>query len=88
MSTSEKRENFSKAKLCGRNANKGINTFADILIRYSRKSLKWTRMNSDNGNKRPEKMMTTHKALHSRDDIDFMYQEKKEEEDTSASKMT
>ena len=28
--------------------------------------------------------MTTHKTLHPRDDIDYMYQEKKEEEDSLA----
>ena len=36
---------------------------------------------------RTRKRMTTHKALHPRDDIDFMSQEKKEDEDSPAFKI-
>ena len=32
-------------------------------------------------NQRTRKLMTMHKVLHSRDDVDYMCQEKKEEED-------
>ena len=78
-----------ETKLCYRNIIKGINTWAILLVRYSGPFLKWSReelKQMDQKNK-TKKIMTMHKALHPRDDVDnYMYQEKREGEDLPALK--
>ena len=79
-----------ETKLNSSNLIKGINTWAVPLVRYSGPFLKWTRDELKQMDQRTRKLMTTHKALRPRDDVDRlnMYQEKREEEDLLASKIT
>ena len=72
-----------ETKLSGRNFIKGINTWAVPLVRYSGPFLKWTRDELKQMDQRTRKLMTMHKALHPRDDVDRLYEE---EEDLLASK--
>ena len=58
-----------ETKLFSRNIIKWINTWAVPLVRYSRPFLKWTR-ELKQMNQRTRKLMTMHKALHPRDDVD------------------
>ena len=73
-------------KLCCRNRIKRINTWVVHLVRYSGLFLKWTGEELKQMYQRTRKLMIMHKALHSRDDVDYIYQEKKEEEDSLALK--
>ena len=57
-------------KLSSRNLIKGINTWAVPLFRYSGPFLKWTRDELRQMDQRTRKLMTIHKALHPRDDVD------------------
>ena len=59
-----------ETKLSGRNLIKGINTWAVPLVRYSGPFLKWTRDELKQMDQRTRKLMTLHKALHPRDDVD------------------
>ena len=59
-----------ETKLSGRNLVKGINTWAVPLVRYSWAFLKWTRKELKQMDQRTRKLMTMHKELHPRDDID------------------
>ena len=59
-----------------RNLIKGINTF----VRYSRLFLKWTREKLKQMDEETRKLITMHKALHPRDDIDRLYVSRKERE--------
>ena len=65
-------------KLSSRNLIKGINTWAVSLVRYSEPFLKWTREELKHMDQRTRKLMTMHKALHSRDDVDRLYVSRKE----------
>ena len=67
-----------ETKLSSRNLIKGINTWAVPLIRYSGPFLKWTRDELKQMDQRTRKLMTMHKALHSRDDVDRLYVSRKE----------
>ena len=67
-----------KTKLNIRNLIKGINTWAELLVRYSGPFLKWTRDELKQMDQRPRKLMTMHKALHARDDVDRLYVSRKE----------
>ena len=67
-----------ETKLSSRNLIKGINTWAVPLVRYSGPFLKWTREELKQMNQRTRKLMTMHKALHSRDDVDRLYVSRKE----------
>ena len=67
-----------ETKLSSRNLIKGINTWAVTLVRYSRPFLKWTRDELKQMDQRTRKLMTMHKALHPRDDIDRLYVFRKE----------
>ena len=58
---------------------KGINTWAVALIRYSGPFLKWTRDELKQMDQRTRKLMTMHKALHPRDDVDRLYISRKED---------
>ena len=67
-----------KTKLSNRNLIKGTNTWAVPLIRYSGPFLKWTREELEQMDQRTRKLMTMHKALHPRDDVDRLYVSRKE----------
>ena len=65
-------------KLSNRNLMKGINTWAVPLVRYSGPFLKWTKDELKQMDQRTRKLMTMHKALYPRDDVDRLYVSKKE----------
>ena len=67
-----------ETKLSERNLIKGINTWAVSLLRYSGPYLKWTRDELKQIDQRTRKLMTMHKALHPRDDVDRLYVSRKE----------
>ena len=70
--------NLLETKLSSRNLIKEINTWAVSLIRYSGPFLKWTRDELKQMDQRTRKLMTMHKALHPRDDVDRLYVYRKE----------
>ena len=70
-----------ETKLSRRNLMKGINTWALPLVRYSGPFLKWTREELKQMNQKTRKLMTMHKVLHPRDDVDRLYVPKKKEEE-------
>ena len=59
-----------ETKLSGRNLIKGINTCAVPLVRYFRPFLKWIRDELKQMDQRTRKLMTMHKPLYPRDDVD------------------
>ena len=65
-----------ETKRSSRSLIKGINTWAVQLVRYSGPFLKWTRV--EQMDQRTRKLMTIHKALHPRDDVDWLYVLRKE----------
>ena len=67
-----------ETKLSSRNFIKGINTLAVLLVRYSRPFLKWTRDELKQMDQRTRKLMTMHKVLHPRDNVDRLYVSRKE----------
>ena len=67
-----------ETKLNSRNLIKGINTWAVPLVKYSGPFLKWTRDELRQMDQRTRKLMTMHKALHHRDDVDRLYVPRKE----------
>ena len=67
-----------ETKLSSRNFIKGINTWAVPQVRYSGPFLKWTRDELKQMDQRTRKLLTTHKALHPRDDVDRLYVSRKE----------
>ena len=67
-----------ETKLYSRNLIKGINTWTIHLVRYSGPFLKWIREGLKEMNQRTRKLMTMHKALHTRDDVDRLYVSRKE----------
>ena len=67
-----------ETKLNSRNLIKGINTWAVPLVRYSGPFLKWTREELKQMDQRTRKLMTMHKALRPRDDVDRLYVSRKE----------
>ena len=60
------------------NLIKGINTRSVPLVRYSGPFLKWSRDEHKQMDQRTRKLMTMHKALHPRDDVDRLYVSRKE----------
>ena len=66
-----------ETKLYGRNLLKEINTWVVLLVRYSGPFLKWTREELKQMDQRTRKLMTIHKTLHSRDDIDRLHVSRK-----------
>ena len=64
-----------KIKLYSKNL---IHTCAVSLVRYSGPFLKWTREKLKQMDQRTRKLMTMHKALHPRDDVDRLYVSRKE----------
>ena len=67
-----------ETKLCSRYLIKGINTWAVPLVRSSRPFLKWNRDRLKQMDQRTRKVVTMHKALHPRDDVDRLYVWRKE----------
>ena len=67
-----------ETKLSSRNLIKGMNNWAEPLIRYSGPFLQWTRDELKQMDQRTRKLMTMHKALHPRDDVDRLYVQRKE----------
>ena len=67
-----------KTKLCCRNLIKWINIWAVTHVRYTGSFLKWTREELKQMDKITRKLMTMHKALHARDDVDRLYVSRKE----------
>ena len=65
------RQNYS------RNFAKEINTSAVSFVRYSEPFLKWTR-ELKQMDQRTRKLMTMHKALHPRDNVDILYVSRRE----------
>ena len=63
--------NLLKTKLS--NLIKWISTWAVSLVSYSGPFLKWTREVLKQMDQRTRKLMTMHKALHPRDDVDSLY---------------
>ena len=67
-----------ETKLNFRNLIKGINTWVEPLDRYWGPFLKWTREELEHMDQRTRKLITMHKALHPRDDVDRLYASSKE----------
>ena len=67
-----------ETKLSSRKLIRGINTWAVPLVRYLGPFLKWTRDELKQMDQRTRKLMTMHKALHPRDDVDRLYVSRKE----------
>ena len=87
----EKIRTHGEKEINRRNLIKGINNWAIRLVKYSGPFLKWTREELKQMDPRTRKLMTMHKALHPRDDIDRLYvtkkkKKKEEEEDLLAVK--
>ena len=62
-----------ETKLSSRNLIKGINTWAVSLVRYAGAFLKWTRDELRQMDQRTRKLITMHKALYPRDDVDRLH---------------
>ena len=67
-----------ETKLNSRNLIKWINTWTVPHVRYSGPFLKWTREELKQMDQTTRKLMTMHKALHPRDDVDRQYVSRKE----------
>ena len=67
-----------KTKSCCRNITKGINIWAVAPVRYSGLILKWIKEELKQMDQRTRKLMTRHKALHPKDDVDRLYESRKE----------
>ena len=67
-----------ETKLSSRILIKGINTWTVTLVRYSGPFRKSTRDELKQMDQRIRKLMTMHKALHPRDDVDRLYVSRKE----------
>ena len=70
-----------ETKLNSRNLIKGINTCAVPLVRYSGPFLKRTRDELKLMDQRTRKLITMHKALLPKDDVDRLYVSRKEREE-------
>ena len=67
-----------ETKISSRNLIKRIDVWAVSLVGYARPFLKWTREELKQMDQRTRKLMTMHKALHSKDDVDRLYVSRKE----------
>ena len=59
-----------ETKLYTRNLIKGINTWTDPFVKYSGLFLKWTREELKQMDQITRRLMTMHKTLHPRNDVD------------------
>ena len=62
-----------ETKLNGHNLIKAINTWAIAVIRYSAPFLDWNKDELQALDRRTRKLMTTHKALHPKSNVDRLY---------------
>ena len=62
-----------ETKLNGNNMIKGINTWAIALLRYSAAFLEWTKLEKEELDRDTRKLLTIHKALHPKSDVDRLY---------------
>ena len=67
-----------ETELYSMNLVKGINTWSVPVVRYSGPFLKWTREELTQMDKRTRKLMTMHKVLHPRNDVDRLYVSRRE----------
>ena len=67
-----------ETKLNSRNLIKGINTWSIPRVRYFVPFLKWTRDELKQMDQRTRKLMTMHKTLHPRYELDRQYDSRKE----------
>ena len=67
-----------ETKIFWRNLIKGTNTWAVPLVRYLGPFLKWTRDELRQMDQGTRKLITMHKALHPRGDVDRLYVPRKE----------
>ena len=72
-SISGKLESYSRQNYVAETLSKEYNTWVVLLVRYSGLFLKWTREELKQMDQRTRKVMTMHKALYSRDDVDRLY---------------
>ena len=75
---SQENQKLLETKQYSRNLIKRINTLVVPLVRYLGPFLKWTRKEPKQMDERTRKLMTMHKALHPRDDVDRLYVSRKE----------
>ena len=75
-----RRRKLLKAKRYNRNHIKNINTWAVPVVRYSGPFLKCIREELKQMDQRTRNLLTMHKALHLRDDTDWLYVSRKEGE--------
>ena len=66
-----------ETKLNSRNLINGINNWPVLLVRYSGPFLKWSRDEHGQMDYRTRKLMTMHKTLHPRDDVERLYVSRK-----------
>ena len=62
-----------KSRLYGYNKIRAINTYATPVIRYSGAIIKWNTTDIQQIDGRTRKMMTIHRALHPKADVDRLY---------------
>ena len=67
-----------ETKLSRRNLIKGINTWTVPIVRYSGSFLQSTRDELKQMDQKTRTLMTMHRALHPRDDVDRLYVSRKE----------
>ena len=77
----ETKEKNLKKSFAGERENlmKGINTRAVPLVRFSVPFLKWTREELQQMDQRTRKLLTMHKALYHRDDVNICVKERRSE---------
>ena len=62
-----------ETKLSGENVIKAINSWAISLVRYSAAFLEWTKEEVQGLDRRTRKLLTMHKGLHPRSNVDRLY---------------
>ena len=62
-----------ETKLNGNNVTKAINTWAVSVVRYSAPFLDWRKEEIQELDRRIRKLMTMHKALHPKSNVDRLY---------------
>ena len=70
--------NILETKLSGENVIKGINTWAISLLRYSNAFLDWTKEELQQIDRRTRNLLTMHKGLHPKSNVDRLYISRKE----------
>ena len=70
-----------ESKLSGENVIKEIYSWAISLLRYSAAFLDWTKEELQQLDRRTRKLLTMHKGLHRKSNVDGLYISRKEEEE-------